>query len=267
VPPTTTQHTRHSTRNKSKNQIVVLLMIMMVFECRPAALWQYALALAFACCYNCCYPSAIHADAFAPPLPRTTKIMQTPKPFFEFQSLVFSSPGAPRKTVRETDPIHRRRMARADEEGDVEPPTTTTKSSTEGVPSSPLDRPVLSAIDATALFVFAGVGKASHSTVDGSLDLGAVLVTAFPFLVSWFVIAPLVGSYTPEATRDVKSAAFQTAKGWILAVPVGCVLRGLIKGYVPPLPFVVVTLIATLVILGMGRLGYTVLSELYVEMF
>mmetsp|Transcript_16825 Transcript_16825/g.34685 ORF Transcript_16825/g.34685 Transcript_16825/m.34685 type:complete len:245 (+) Transcript_16825:2-736(+) len=136
----------------------------------------------------------------------------------------------------------------------------------EGVPSSPLDRPVLSAIDAASLFVFAGVGKASHSA-NGSLDVFAVLVTAFPFLVSWFLVAPLVGSYTPEATKDIKSAAVQTAKGWALAVPLGCVFRGVIKGYVPPTSFVVVTLIATLVILSMGRVGYTFLSELYVEMF
>ena len=245
---------------------------MIGFDCRcPAALWQYVLALALA--LACCYPSAMHADAFAPPLPRTTRSASTKivkpssKPLFEVQSLAFSlSPdAAPRRT---TDPIHIRRMARADEKGDVDvEPLATKLPTTEGVPSSPLDRPVLSAIDATALFVFAGVGKASHSAVDGSLDLAAVGVTAFPFLVSWFVIAPLVGSFTPEATRDVKSAAFQTAKGWILAVPVGCLLRGLIKGYVPPLPFVVVTLIATLVILSMGRVGYTVLSELYVEMF
>ena len=138
---------------------------------------------------------------------------------------------------------------------------------TDGVPSSPLDRPILSAIDATALFIFAGIGKASHSAVDGSLDVFAVLVTAFPFLVSWFLIAPLVGSYTPEATRDVKSAVIQTAKGWALAVPMGCLLRGVIKGYVPPIPFVIVTLISTLVILSAGRAGYTFLTELYVEMF
>jgi len=117
------------------------------------------------------------------------------------------------------------------------------------------------------LLVFAGVGKASHSAVDGSLDVFAVLVTAFPFLVSWFLVSPLVGSFTPEATKDVKSAAVQSAKGWILAIPLGCILRGVIKGYVPPLPFVIVTMIATLVILSMGRVGYTVLSEIYVEMF
>eukprot|EP00536_Pseudo-nitzschia_multiseries_P001061 jgi/Psemu1/300497/fgenesh1_kg.13_\ len=140
-------------------------------------------------------------------------------------------------------------------------------SQTDGVPSSPLDRPVLSAIDAASLLVFAGIGKASHSAVDGSLDPLAVLATAFPFLVSWFLVAPLVGSYKPDATKDVPSAAAQSARAWIIAVPLGCVLRGLIKGYVPPLPFVIVTMIATLVILGAGRVGYTVLSELYVEMF
>lgn len=163
-------------------------------------------------------------------------------------------------TVREFDQIHRR-MAQHEDNGET--PTATT----EGIPSSPLDRPVLSAIDATALFIFAAIGKASHSAVDGSLDVVAVLVTAFPFLVSWFLLAPLVGSYTPEATKDVKSAVVQAAKGWILAVPMGCILRGVIKGYVPPVPFVIVTLISTLVILSIGRVGYTVLSELYVEMF
>mmetsp|Transcript_1891 Transcript_1891/g.5002 ORF Transcript_1891/g.5002 Transcript_1891/m.5002 type:complete len:167 (-) Transcript_1891:514-1014(-) len=138
---------------------------------------------------------------------------------------------------------------------------------TDGVPSSPLDRPVLSAIDAASLLVFAGIGKASHSAVDGSIDPLAVLATAFPFLLSWFLVAPLVGSYKPGATRDVSSAAVQSARAWIIAVPLGCVLRGVIKGYVPPLPFVLVTMISTLVILSAGRVGYTVLSELYVEMF
>jgi len=53
----------------------------------------------------------------------------------------------------------------------------------------------------------------------------------------------------------------------VIAVPLGCALRGIIKGYVPPVPFVIVTLIATLVILSIGRSAYTALSELYVEMF
>lgn len=134
------------------------------------------------------------------------------------------------------------------------------------LPRTPLDRPVLAAIDAAAILAFAAVGKASHSA-DGSIDVFAVAMTALPFLLSWFVIAPLLGCYTPSATADIKSAVLQTGKGWIVAVPMGCVLRGIIKGYVPPTPFVIVTLISTLIILSIGRSAYTAISEVYVEMF
>jgi len=128
--------------------------------------------------------------------------------------------------------------------------------------SSPFDKPILATLDFVSLMVFAGVGKASHSA-DGSLDIGAVLITAFPFLVSWFATSPLTGIYDNTLSgREGESnifidAAKVTAKGWILAVPLGCIGRGLIKGYVPPLPFVIVTLIATLVILTSVRLLYT----------
>jgi hypothetical protein len=133
----------------------------------------------------------------------------------------------------------------------------------DGIPSTPLDRPVLSLIDCTMLFIFAAIGKASHAS-DGSLDVLAVLVTAFPFLLSWFLTAPFLGCFTPMATGDLKESAIYTAKGWAVAIPLGCVLRGLIKGYVPPIPFVVVTLLATLVLLGGGRAAYTAMSELFV---
>ena len=45
--------------------------------------------------------------------------------------------------------------------------------------STPLDKPLLASIDFASLVTFAGVGKASHSA-DGSLDIAAVFVTAFP---------------------------------------------------------------------------------------
>lgn len=145
-------------------------------------------------------------------------------------------------------------------------PLYMSKSTEEGVPSTPLDRPVLAAVDTLAILVFAAIGKASHAP-DGSIDFLSVGMTAFPFLLSWFVTSPLLGCYKPDATSDIKSAVVQTGKGWFVAVPLGCALRGIIKGYVPPAPFVIVTLIATLVILSIGRAAYTALSELYVEMF
>eukprot|EP00568_Trieres_chinensis_P000586 CAMPEP_0183293930 /NCGR_PEP_ID=MMETSP0160_2-20130417/2448_1 /TAXON_ID=2839 ORGANISM="Odontella Sinensis, Strain Grunow 1884" /NCGR_SAMPLE_ID=MMETSP0160_2 /ASSEMBLY_ACC=CAM_ASM_000250 /LENGTH=247 /DNA_ID=CAMNT_0025455143 /DNA_START=44 /DNA_END=787 /DNA_ORIENTATION=+ len=123
--------------------------------------------------------------------------------------------------------------------------------------STPLDNPFLAVVDLVAFLAFAAVGKASHSP-DGSLDLAAVFATAFPFLLSWYVTSPFLGCYDPQSTaRGVKSAVTTTAKGWIVAVPLGCALRGVIKGYVPPLPFVIVTMISTLVILGAARAGYS----------
>ena len=136
------------------------------------------------------------------------------------------------------------------------------------VPSSPIDRPIVSLIDTVALTTFAAVGKASHNP-DGSWDVLGVLLTAFPFLVSWFAVAPLMGCFTPQATTsgDIKQSTISVAKGWILAVPLGCLLRGAIKGYLPPISFVIVTLIATLVLLSAGRAAYTAAAGLYMELF
>ena len=117
--------------------------------------------------------------------------------------------------------------------------------------STPLDEPVLAALDAVALIVFASVGKASHSA-DGAIDVAAVLAVAFPFLLSWFGTSPLTGVYRDDCS-DIRT----TIKGWAVSVPLGCAIRGVIKGYVPPVPFVVVTLIVTLVILTTTRFAYS----------
>ena len=133
--------------------------------------------------------------------------------------------------------------------------------------STPLDRPVLAAVDVVALLGFAAVGKASHSA-DGSLDIGAVASVAFPFVTSWLLTSPLTGVYTEDA-RDgnVASESFlKAAKGWIVAVPLGIALRGVIKGYVPPISFAIVTMIATLVIVGGARVLFAFAGDFFVEM-
>ena len=130
--------------------------------------------------------------------------------------------------------------------------------------ATPLDNPTLTALDIVALTGFAAVGKASHAP-DGSIDFGAVLVTAFPFIMAWLATSPLTGIYKElDASNDenvIPKALIQTVKGWAVAVPLGCALRGVIKGYVPPVPFVIVTLIATLVILSTVRVVYALATE------
>jgi hypothetical protein len=126
--------------------------------------------------------------------------------------------------------------------------------------STPLDKPILAAIDFAALVLFAGVGKASHSA-DGSLDIQGVLTTAFPFLLSWFATSPFTGVYNDRNGNGVLDAGKLAAKGWIVAVPIGCALRGVIKGYIPPLPFVIVTLIVTLILLGGSRMLFSLVED------
>ena len=134
--------------------------------------------------------------------------------------------------------------------------------------SSPFDRPLLALADAAALTGFAAVGKASHSGPNGAIELSAVLQTALPFLISWFATSPLTEVYK-ESERS-ENLALATVKqlvlGWAVAIPLGCVLRGFIKGYVPPTSFIVVTLIATLVILTVSRILFAIAEDFFVEM-
>ena len=125
--------------------------------------------------------------------------------------------------------------------------------------TSPLDRPLLAALDVASLTAFAAVGKASHAP-DGSMDVAAVAVTAAPFVVAWLGTSPWTGVYrTLDNDRQIVVASLvQTTKGWALAVPLGCAFRGVIRGYLPPISFVVVTLLATLVILCGTRALYAV---------
>jgi hypothetical protein len=136
--------------------------------------------------------------------------------------------------------------------------------------SSPLDRPALAVVDSLAILGFAAVGKASHAP-DGSWDIGAVTLTAFPFWAAWLATSPLTGVYSINAVTQadgnlVQAELVTTGKGWIVAVPLGIALRGMIKGYVPPLSFIVVTMIATFVILGGARILFAFAEDFFVEL-
>ena len=146
-------------------------------------------------------------------------------------------------------------------------------------------RPVLAILDFIALFVFAGIGKASHAMGEQTTIVQEVIgiaQTALPFIVAWFITSFFTGVYNPlssitfdnrgddgESIENVSASQStstssviiykswkQTIQGWCIAIPLGCIGRGIIKGYIPPVPFVIVTIIATLIILGIIRMIY-----------
>ncbi|HEX6581284.1 MAG TPA: DUF3054 domain-containing protein [Actinomycetota bacterium] len=107
--------------------------------------------------------------------------------------------------------------------------------------------------DATALIVFVLVGVSRHraDTLEGFLR------NAIPLLAVWFLVAWLARTYRRPGWRSL-------VRSWIVAVPVGLLLRTLIVGSpngVRILVFIAVGLVFTLVFLVLGRLLVRLLSR------
>lgn len=132
--------------------------------------------------------------------------------------------------------------------------------------TTPINRPILAGLDLVTFIIFAAIGKASHTSTESLLvDLQTILITAAPFILSWFITSPLTQVYSRKDLNEddnvILSSFLNTAKGWIVAVPIGCIFRGIVKGYAPPLPFVFITMIATLVLLGSVRLIFILIER------
>ena len=110
--------------------------------------------------------------------------------------------------------------------------------------------------DAAMLLLFAAIGRGNHNT-----DGGSVFTTAAPFLLSWSLVAPLVGAYRSPTTRT--AALLDPLPAIAVSVPLGCALRGVLQGYQPPLPFWIVALIATTVRVEGWRLAFFALDEAF----
>jgi glycopeptide antibiotics resistance protein len=100
--------------------------------------------------------------------------------------------------------------------------------------------------DAAALVVFVLVGIGGHrsSTMEGFLR------NAVPLLAVWFLVASLVHTYRRPGWRSL-------LRNWIVAVPVGLLVRTLIVGSPKGariLVFIAVGLAFTLLFLVLGRL-------------
>jgi len=103
--------------------------------------------------------------------------------------------------------------------------------------------------DAVVFVIFSLVGRGNHHEASGAGALPDVLGTAAPFLVGWFLVAPLVGAYRHSALGPVQSALPRTALAWAVAGPVGLLLRAALLQRGIPLSFAIVALLFNLVAL------------------
>jgi hypothetical protein len=103
--------------------------------------------------------------------------------------------------------------------------------------------------DALAFMIFAALGRASHSEAAGFAAILQVAETAAPFAIGWFVVAPFAGTYRADIASRPRQMLERSALAWLLAWPIGLLLRALIRQTTIPLSFALVTLITNLLIL------------------
>jgi hypothetical protein len=114
--------------------------------------------------------------------------------------------------------------------------------------------------DALAFMLFAAIGRASHGEASGLNAILQVAETAAPFMVGWFVIAPFAGAYAPAISSRPRSMLGRVALAWLIAWPIGLVLRAVIRSTSIAPTFAVITLVTVLLILLGWRGAFAWLS-------
>jgi hypothetical protein len=104
--------------------------------------------------------------------------------------------------------------------------------------------------DSVTLLMFALLGRRAHS-MGSALD--DVIGTALPFVIGWFLVAPFTGALGPGATGSARQAALYAALTWLLAFPLGLLIRVPLVGRVAHPSFMIVAGAFTLVTLLLWR--------------
>lgn len=117
--------------------------------------------------------------------------------------------------------------------------------------------------DAIVFFIFAAVGRRSHGEAASISSFLQVAGTAAPFALGWFIVAPFIGAYRRRQTTGVGNMAQRTALSWVAAWPVALLFRGIaVDRAVPPLTFMLISLISNMVFLEVWRTLFAWLSGL-----
>lgn len=121
-------------------------------------------------------------------------------------------------------------------------------------PTDILNRPFLFSGDLLAFLSFSAIGRGNHGEDVGIIP---ILETAAPFILTWLVFSSFLGAYTREATaKQGIKIVLGILPAWIVSVPSALAIRGYIKDYIPPTPFIIVSFVATFALLFLWRTLY-----------
>ncbi len=97
---------------------------------------------------------------------------------------------------------------------------------------------------------FAAIGRLKHSE---DSDIFSVLVTALPFLLSWIAVSPFFGAYSRQATSSLGAVPMGVLPALAVSTMGGLTIRMVEKGYVPPVPFAILSFVVPFVLLCIWR--------------
>ncbi|MGH2480813.1 MAG: DUF3054 domain-containing protein [Ktedonobacteraceae bacterium] len=120
--------------------------------------------------------------------------------------------------------------------------------------------------DAIVFLIFAAIGRNSHGEASGLAAIPQIVLTAAPFAIGWFIVAPFIGVFRRGLADEPKAMAKRTALAWLLAWPVGLLLRWFFVDRLknPPTSaadftsFAIVTLFFNMVVLLVWRVPYAI---------
>lgn len=105
--------------------------------------------------------------------------------------------------------------------------------------------------DIVSFLVFSALGRNNHGEAAGLSALTLIAGTAAPFLIGWFVVASFTGALRGSLLRQPKELLTRTLISWLLAWPLGLLLRALFLQRGIPMSFaIVVGITNTILLLG-----------------
>jgi hypothetical protein len=114
--------------------------------------------------------------------------------------------------------------------------------------------------DLLSFLIFAVAGRRSHQEAVGLDALSQTLLTALPFVLGWFLVAPWLGAFRRARTRTPLAMLGRTELSWLCALPLALVLRWVIVRHAPPLSFALVAGVVNALFLGGWRTAFAWLA-------
>ena len=113
--------------------------------------------------------------------------------------------------------------------------------------------------DILVFLIFVIIGRSNHTL--SLTDLGAIVTTAAPFGLAWFLVAPWFGLFRAEVRGNWQKVVPRLLLAWVLVGgPLSLIFWALLRGRTIPggiIPtFAIVTLVSTTLFLLIWRVGY-----------